>query len=340
MKPLEKHPSSADGPARPSSTTRQQSVTMHRRRAASNYQGLEEQVVERQRRITTVPDDKLASSAATFDVLQAKFGFQDGSVRNQREHLDSWVLNIESRLGSQDPDEALAPQRTRSHCSCSFWGEAANLRFMPECLCFLYHSMASKLDGVDKLPNVPEGSFLRRVVRPLYLVVAKMREVNGNRKTLDHKNVTNYDDVNEFFWSPRCLDFDELNVAEAIGGQKEHKTFKERRSFFNPLLAFFRIYYFSSSCFTCSLRSQPERRAGFHFYDNFFSPTFKDLRNHAFYSVFLSISGLLALKVVLEVWIGGVLIFSRAAYAAALFARLLWHSIFLGLFAIVNAASL
>ncbi|KAJ0402564.1 hypothetical protein ATCC90586_000420 [Pythium insidiosum] len=372
MKPLEKH-AAADGPARPSATGRQHSTTMHRRRAASNYQGLEEQVVERQRRITTVPDDKAASSAATFDVLQAKFGFQDGSVRNQREHLDSWLLNIESRLAAQDPDEALRhihtkffknyrrwcqflrtpPHLTDSHGSVErqialfllIWGEAANLRFMPECLCFLYHSMAAKLEGLDKLPSVPEGSFLRRVVRPLYLVVAKMRDATGNRKTLDHKNVTNYDDVNEFFWSPRCLDFDELNVAEAIGGQKEHKTFKERRSFFNPLLAFFRIYYFLFVMFHVlvaiayvAYRTEPERHAGFHFYGNFFSPTFKDLRSHAFYSVFLSISGLLVLKVVLEVWIGGVLIFSRAAYAAALFARLLWHSVFLGLFAIVNAA--
>ncbi|KAJ0397332.1 hypothetical protein P43SY_009282 [Pythium insidiosum] len=350
MKPLEKH-AAADGPARPSAAARQHSTTMHRRRAASNYQGLEEQVVERQRRITTVPDDKAASSAATFDLLQAKFGFQDGSVRNQREHLDSWVLNIESRLTAQDPDEALRhihtkffknyrrwcqflrtpPHLTDSHGSVErqialfllIWGEAANLRFMPECLCFLYHSMAAKLEGLDKLPSVPEGSFLRRVVRPLYLVVAKMRDATGNRKTLDHKNVTNYDDVNEFFWSPRCLDFDELNVAEAIGGQKEHKTFKERRSFFNPLLAFFRIYYFLFVMFHVlvaiayvAYRTEPERHAGFHFYGNFFSPIFKDLRSHAFYSVFLSIS----------------------AYAAALFARLLWHSIFLGLFAIINAA--
>ena len=50
----------------------------------------------------------------------------------------------------------------------------------------------------------------------------------------------------------------------------------------------------------------------------------------------LSVTGLLALKVVLEIGIGGVNIFAKVNYAAALFARLVWHAVFFALFLIVQ----
>ncbi|KAF1322183.1 Callose synthase 5, partial [Globisporangium splendens] len=357
-----------------------------RRRAASNYQTVEEQVVQRK---ATLPGGantpggtaQQQSGSGIFELLQAKFGFQDGNVRNQKEHFECWVLNYESRAPPKltpDSDDAVRQIHARFFKNytrwCKFlqtkpylidansapgtaerevalflliWGEAGNLRFMPECLCFLYHSLASKLDGVERLPNVPDGTFLRRVVRPIYLVVAKMRVATTTEKgkrPLDHKNITNYDDVNEFFWSQRCLDFDELNVAEAINLQ-EHKTFKERRSLVNPVLAFFRIYFFLLVMLHIlvviayvAYRSDPTDRNGFKFYSKMFSSDVSDIRNHAFCSVFLTVAGLLMLKVVMEVWIGGFQIFSRGLYAAALFLRLVWHTVFFALFAIINTS--
>lgn len=55
------------------------------------------------------------------------------------------------------------------------WGEAGNLRFMPECLCYIYHNMARELnqilDGAGT-PFVPvvtgENAFLCHVVIPIY----------------------------------------------------------------------------------------------------------------------------------------------------------------------------
>lgn len=353
-----------------------------RRRAASNYQTVEDQAVQRRATMTGTGKDQAASrpESGIFELLQAKFGFQDGNVRNQKEHFECWVLNYESRMQKLTPDSEDAVLQIHARFFknyarwCKFlhtkpylvehnghpgvaerevalflliWGETGNLRFMPECLCFLYHSLAAKLEGVERLPNVPDGTFLRRVVRPIYLVVAKMRAATTPEKgtrALDHKNITNYDDVNEFFWSERCLDFDELNVADAINLQ-EHKTFKERRSFLNPVLAFFRIYFFLLVMLHIlvviayvAYRSDPEDRGGFKFYENMFSADVKDIRNHAFCSVFLTVSGLLMLKVVLEVWIGGFQIFSRVLYAGTLFLRLVWHSVFFALFAIINAA--
>ncbi|TYZ62693.1 hypothetical protein PybrP1_002696 [[Pythium] brassicae (nom. inval.)] len=366
-----------------------------RRRAQSNYQAVEEQVVQRKATATATPQQQqpqqqqhappAASGSGAFELLQSKFGFQEGNVRNQKEHFECWVLNYDSRAqvrgGSDDGDTTDSLRRihakffrnyarwcrflhTQPHLSDAgadpeaaerelalfllVWGESGNLRFMPECLCFLYHSLAAKLEGVERLPSVPEGTFLRRVVRPLYLVVAKMRAAtappaNGARAP-DHKNITNYDDVNEFFWTERCLDFDELNVADAINLQ-EHKTFKERRSFLNPVLAFFRIYFFLLVMLHVlvvvayvAYRSDPASRNGLRFYENMFSRDVDDIRNHAFCSVFITVAGLLLLKTVLEIWIGGFQIFARAVYAAALFLRLVWHALFFALFAVVNTS--
>ncbi|KAG6621263.1 Callose synthase 5 [Phytophthora cinnamomi] len=335
---------------------RQLSAAPPRRRAPSNYQTLEDVAAER----------------------GAKFGFQEGNVLNQKEHLECWVLNYESRIleaavtpvDTENAIQSIHAKFFRNYVKwCQFlrtqpylldtapyagaaerqaalflliWGESANLRFMPECLCFLYHKMAAKLDGIENAPNAPDGAFLRRVVRPLYSVVAKMRDVNG--AGADHKNVTNYDDVNEFFWRDVCLNFDEFNVAEAVN-VREYKTFKERRSLCNPFLAFFRIYFFLFVMLHVlvvigyvAYRSDPDNTTGFHYYANFFTSEIADIRNHAFYSIFMTISGLLALKVVLDIWLDGTRVFGRLMYAVSVFCRLVWHTVFFGLFTAVNAA--
>lgn len=373
---------------------RQLSAAPPRRRAASNYQTVEDVAAERGVSISisrpplqqAQPIAALTASgparpprpgAGSFELLQAKFGFQEGNVLNQREHFECWVLNYESRIleaqvspvDTESAIQSIHAKFFRNYVKwCQFlrtqpllldtapyagaserqvalflliWGESANLRFMPECLCFLYHKMAAKLDGLESLPNAPEGAFLRRVVRPLYSVVAKMRDVTSG---VDHKNVTNYDDVNEFFWRDSCLHFDEFNVAEAVN-VREFKTFKERRSFCNPFLAFFRIYFFLFVMLHVlvvigyvAYRSGPDDTGGFNFYSNFFTAEISDIRNHAFYSIFMSISGLLALKVVLDIWLDGTRVFGRMMYAVSVFFRLVWHTVFFGLFTAVNAA--
>ncbi|CAH0518510.1 unnamed protein product [Peronospora belbahrii] len=392
---------------------RQVAAAPPRRRAVSNYQTLEDAVAERGVSISRPRMDKLNSQsqqqqqynlpqtqqpiasltmsgpirpprpgAGSFELLQAKFGFQDGNVRNQKEHFEVWVLNYESRIleasvtpmDTETIIETIHGKFFRNYVKwCEFlrikpflldsasypgaaerqialflliWGESANLRFMPECLCFLYHKMAAKLDGIERVPNVSEGTFLRRVVRPLYMVVAKMHDATPqkNGAGLDHKNVTNYDDTNEFFWREMCLSFDEFTAAEAMRMQ-DFKTFKERRSFCNPMLAFFRIYFFLFvmlhvlvAIAYVAYRSDPDDTAGFNFYSNFFTSDITDIRNHSFYSIFITVSGMLTLKVVLDVWIDGTRIFYRLMYAMSVFIRLVWHTIFLGLFTAVNAA--
>ncbi|GAB9468562.1 hypothetical protein Gpo141_00005878 [Globisporangium polare] len=226
------------------------------------------------------------------------------------------------------------------------WGEAGNMRFMPECICFLYHSMANKLDEVEYLPNVEEGFYLTKIVRPIYDVISIMRTAAApeGARPLDHQDVTNYDDVNEFFWLPGCLDFDELNVAEAL---KVHdsKTFKEKRSVFNPLLAFFRIWFFLVVMFHImfvfvyvSYRADNGDSGGFRFYGNFFSTSQTDLRAHSIYSIFVTITLLLAMKVGLQMWLFGMRIYKNAWLVVGVFFRLFWHTFFFALFVLVSVS--
>ncbi|KAK4780638.1 hypothetical protein SAY87_016744 [Trapa incisa] len=97
------------------------------------------------------------------------------------------------------------------------WGEAANLRFMPECLCYIYHHMAFELFGmlagnvstmtgenVKPAYGGEEEAFLKKVVTPIYQVIA-MEAERSQRGTSKHSQWRNYDDLNEYFWSVDCF---------------------------------------------------------------------------------------------------------------------------------------
>ena len=96
------------------------------------------------------------------------------------------------------------------------WGEAANLRHMPECLCLILYCMSNALELSGKTWEVanlfdvsggpyggggPKGGpedFLHSIVEPLYAFLEN--EVLKRQKEPVSKRVM-YDDVNETFWS-------------------------------------------------------------------------------------------------------------------------------------------
>ncbi|KAG9130299.1 hypothetical protein Leryth_004210 [Lithospermum erythrorhizon] len=140
------------------------------------------------------------------------------------------------------------------------WGEAANLRFMPECLCYIYHHMAFELnyilDGhIDELtgqPYVPytcaQFGFLNNVVTPIYMAIKGEIERSRNG-TAPHSAWRNYDDINEFFWSRKCfrrlkwpLDVSS-NFFLTSGDKRVGKTgFVEQRTFWNVFRSFDRLW--------------------------------------------------------------------------------------------------
>ncbi|XP_077231016.1 callose synthase 3-like [Tasmannia lanceolata] len=192
-----------------------------------------------------------------LDWLQFMFGFQKDNVANQREQLILLLANVHIRQfpkPDQQPkldDRALTEVMKKLFKNykkwCKYldrksslwlpniqqevqqrkllymglylliWGEAANLRFMPECLCYIYHHMAFELYGrlagnvspmtgenIKPAYGGDEEAFLRKVVTPIYQTIAKeaARSKRGNSK---HSQWRNYDDLNEYFWSVDCF---------------------------------------------------------------------------------------------------------------------------------------
>jgi callose synthase len=115
-----------------------------------------------------------AMCAAHFEQLTRQFGFQYQSVYCQQEHLAMLVANCASR--ARDPaaglsvlhaqllsnykawarqvgitpqcageSDVLTNKATDLVLYLLIWGEAANLKHVPESLCFLFHKMRTEL---------------------------------------------------------------------------------------------------------------------------------------------------------------------------------------------------
>jgi 1,3-beta-glucan synthase len=202
------------------------------------------------------------------------FGFQESSADNQ---LDALQCLIASRAESRNttPEQAIEtiyqdylvgthsnyrlwaetvlgtvniPAQTSAHLQLRLlatyfciWGEAANLRFCPELLCFILNlaidAQAAQLNndldpggkttaitgtchqrlsddtdqvhvysGSDTNVSNDQPSFLNEVIKPLYdFIRAQIYKQTANyqlvRKFHDHADIIGYDDCNELFWS-------------------------------------------------------------------------------------------------------------------------------------------
>ncbi|XP_023739784.2 callose synthase 9 [Lactuca sativa] len=245
-------------------------------------------------------------SADMLDFLHYVFGFQKGNVANQRENIVNLLSNEQSRLGTPDEHEPkldeTAVERVFSKSLdnyikwCTYlniplmwsnsdinkekkilflslyfliWGEAANVRFLPECLCYIFHRMGDELCGLlsEQIAKpatscVAENgvSFLEQVITPLYDVIAAEADNNENGKA-PHSSWRNYDDFNEYFWSQSCLKlgwpFDtnssfllkpsrkSNNILNASITKRRGKTsFVEHRTFFHLYHSFDRLWIF------------------------------------------------------------------------------------------------
>ncbi|KAL8034672.1 hypothetical protein ABFX02_12G044200 [Erythranthe guttata] len=249
-----------------------------------------------------------------LDWLRAMFGFQRDNVRNQREHLILLLANIHTRLVPKpEPQnklddraaDALMNKLFKNYKSwCKYlgrkhslrlpqaqqevqqrkilymglylliWGEAANVRFMPECLCYIFHNMAYELHGLlagnvsivtgeNIKPSYggDDESFLRKVITPIYRVIEKEAKKGKNGKA-PHIAWCNYDDLNEYFWSSDCFslgwpmrDDGEFfkSVREVPQGKRAHQKkpgklgksyFAETRTLWHTFRSFDRLWTF------------------------------------------------------------------------------------------------
>ncbi|KAI5968724.1 GSL2 [Candida margitis] len=152
------------------------------------------------------------------------------------------------------------------------WGEANNIRFMPECICFIFKCCNDYYFSID--PEVPVErvtvSFLDHIITPLYNFYRDQlyRLVDGryHRRDRDHSTAIGYDDMNQLFWHSKGLErlvladkgtklmklpprerYPRLNEVQ---WQKAfYKTFKEKRSWSHVLANFHRVWIIHLSAF-------------------------------------------------------------------------------------------
>ncbi|KAF9078383.1 1,3-beta-glucan synthase [Rhodocollybia butyracea] len=162
------------------------------------------------------------------------------------------------------------------------WGEAAQVRFVPECLCFIFKCADDYYRSPEcqnRIEPVPEGLYLRAVIKPLYRFIRdqgyEVQDGKFVRRERDHEDIIGYDDVNQLFWYPegiarivlndktrlvdlapaqRFMKFDRIDWNRAF-----FKTYYEKRSFGHLLINFNRIWVIHISIF--------------YFYTSFNSPT-------------------------------------------------------------------
>ncbi|KAJ4886039.1 Callose synthase 9 [Raphanus sativus] len=259
-------------------------------------------------------------NADMFDFLHYIFGFQRDSVCNQREHIVLLLSNEQSRLNIPGETEhklddaavsnvflksldnyikwcdylcirpawnnleAISGEKKLLYLSLYYlvWGEAANIRFLPECLCYIFHHMVREMDEIlrQKVARPAEScvpvdscgsddgvcvSFLDHVIAPLYEVVSAEAFNNGNGR-VPHSAWRNYDDFNEYFWSLRCfelgwpwrtsLSFFQKPIPrgkfEVKTGREKHRgktSFVEHRTFLHLYHSFHRLWIFLAMTF-------------------------------------------------------------------------------------------
>ncbi|CAN1850901.1 Callose synthase 2 [Linum perenne] len=141
--------------------------------------------------ITDVPPEEIKPVNDILEWLSSLFGFQKGNVANQREHLILLLANIDTRKRSLDDYtelnnftiQQLMNKTFKNYLSwCHYlrvesnlrfpggfdkpqleliyiglylliWGEASNVRFMPECLCYIFHNRSTQRSSGRRKPK-------------------------------------------------------------------------------------------------------------------------------------------------------------------------------------------
>ena len=145
------------------------------------------------------------------------------------------------------------------------WGEANQVRFMPECLCFIFKCADDYLNSPacqNAVEPVEEFTYLNNVITPLYQYIRdQCYEISDGvyvRRERDHSQTIGYDDCNQLFWYPegieRIVMEDKTKLVDVPPAERYlklkdvfwkkcfFKTYKESRSWFHMLVNFNRIW--------------------------------------------------------------------------------------------------
>ncbi|TKA74208.1 1,3-beta-glucan synthase component FKS1 [Cryomyces minteri] len=152
------------------------------------------------------------------------------------------------------------------------WGEANQVRFMPELLCFIFKCADDYLHSPtcqNKVEPVEEFTYLNNIITPLYQFCRdqgyEIQDGKYVRKERDHNRIIGYDDCNQLFWYPegieriimedktRLVDFppaERYDKLKDVHWKKVFfKTYKETRSWFHMITNFNRIWVIHITAF-------------------------------------------------------------------------------------------
>lgn len=123
-------------------------------------------------------------------------------------HLDSALNRWRNAMNNMSQYDRLRQIALFLLC----WGEAGNVRFVPETLCFIFKCADDYYRSPEcqnRVEPVPEGLYLNTVIKPLYRFMRDQgyEVVDGKfvRKEKDHDQIIGYDDINQLFWYPEGL---------------------------------------------------------------------------------------------------------------------------------------
>ncbi|KAK5172890.1 1,3-beta-D-glucan synthase [Saxophila tyrrhenica] len=145
------------------------------------------------------------------------------------------------------------------------WGEANQVRFMSEIICFIFKCADDFLNSPAaqaRVEPVEEFTFLNNCITPLYNYCRdqgyEIYDGKYVRKERDHQKIIGYDDMNQLFWYPegierlvfedktRLVDFPPAEryekLKDVLWKKAFFKTYKETRSWFHLLVNFNRIW--------------------------------------------------------------------------------------------------
>ncbi|PYH84167.1 1,3-beta-glucan synthase component GLS2 [Aspergillus uvarum CBS 121591] len=145
------------------------------------------------------------------------------------------------------------------------WGEANQVRYLPECLCFIFKcadDYYSSPECQNRVEPVEELTYLNEIITPLYQFCRDQGyEISDGkyvRRERDHDKIIGYDDMNQLFWYPEGIErisFEDktrlVDVPPAerwtklkdVNWKKAFfKTYRETRSWFHLITNFNRIW--------------------------------------------------------------------------------------------------
>ncbi|KAG7848674.1 hypothetical protein KL941_001492 [Ogataea angusta] len=187
-------------------------------------------------------------------------GFANQKSKNINYPLDDSQLRWSQTMNSFLPEDCVIQLALYLLC----WGEANNIRFMPECLCFIFKCCADIFYSLEFTKEIQPitNSFLDHAITPLYNYYRdQLYEKIGDKWILrdkDHAKIIGYDDINQLFWYRKGLEKIRLDTKEKlmdflpcerflylnriVWKKAFQKTYQEHRTWAHILVNFNRIW--------------------------------------------------------------------------------------------------